>query len=62
MVEPGTLAIPYYAGERSGTSDAIVVISSDHEFSTVISIEGCDRNVCIMAYCTSYVQEHAWAM
>lgn len=62
MVEPGTLAIPYYAGEPGGTSDAIVVISSDYEFSTVISIEGNDRNVCIMAYCSSYVQEHAWAM
>lgn len=62
MVEPGTLAIPYYDGERTGTSDAIVVLSYDHEFSTVISIEGNDRNVCIMAYCNSYVQEHAWAM
>ena len=55
MVEPGTLAIPYYDGERTGTSDAIVVLSYEHEFSTVISIEGNDRNVCIMAYCSSYV-------
>lgn len=60
MITTGTLVIPYHDGMRTGMSEAMVLLHDDDIAATVISVEH-RTSVRVMLYCSSYVQEHAWA-
>lgn len=65
MIWPGTLAIPYFDGQRSGTSEAMVTLADDGTFCTVTSIEvgwsWCVKrhDVQLKQYVSTHVAEHA---